>query len=171
MQTAAGQQRKKGVAQVSSEIAGQLEQGAERRRSARKPARVIAVEAIGPLTVVAGIVWAIAQPYRIVFIYPEGKGLYDYLVQPPLLVVLVGNRVRLRRRARAREPTSKRPSRRPMIAPRPEIAHWLTASVLLFLGLVLLSEAIVGTEVFRRRGWRVVPVPGRARSSAASCSG
>ncbi len=75
---------------MSSEIAGPLEQGAERRRSARKPARVIAVEAIGPLTVVVGIVWAIAQPYRIVFIYPEGKGLYDYLAQPPLLVVLVG---------------------------------------------------------------------------------
>jgi hypothetical protein len=38
--------------------------------------------------------------------------------------------------------------------PRPEIAHWLTASVLLFLGLLLLSEAIVGTETFRRRAWR-----------------
>jgi hypothetical protein len=75
---------------VSSEIAGQLEQGAERRRSARKPARVIAVEAIAPLTVVAGIVWAIAQPYRIAFIYRDGKGLYDYLAQPPILVVLVG---------------------------------------------------------------------------------
>jgi hypothetical protein len=41
-----------------------------------------------------------------------------------------------------------------MTAPRPEIAHWLTATVLLFLGLVLLSEAAVGTEVFRRRWWR-----------------
>jgi hypothetical protein len=39
-------------------------------------------------------------------------------------------------------------------APRPEIAHWLTAGVVLFLGLVLLSEAIVGTDVFRRRPWR-----------------
>ena len=75
---------------MSSEIAGQLEQSAERRRSVRKPARVLAVEAIAPLTVVAGIVWAIAQPYRIAFLYPEGKGLYDYLAQPPLLVVLVG---------------------------------------------------------------------------------
>jgi len=88
LQTAVGIE--KGVAQVSSEIVGQLEHSAKRRRSARKPARVIAVEAIAPLTVVAGIVWAIAQPYRIVFIYPEGKGLYDYLAQPPLLVVLVG---------------------------------------------------------------------------------
>jgi hypothetical protein len=75
---------------MSSEIAGQLEQSAERRRSARKPARVIGVEAIAPLTVVAGVVWAIVQPYRIVFLYPEGKGIYDYLAQPPLLVVLVG---------------------------------------------------------------------------------
>jgi hypothetical protein len=41
-----------------------------------------------------------------------------------------------------------------MAAPRPEIAHWLTATVLLFLGLVLLSEAAVGTQVFRRRWWR-----------------
>lgn len=39
---------------------------------------------------VVGLVWAIAQPYRIAFLYPEGKGAYDFLVQPPLLVVLVG---------------------------------------------------------------------------------
>jgi hypothetical protein len=44
-------------------------------------------------------------------------------------------------------------------APRPEIAHWLTASVVLFLGLVLLSEALVGTEVFRRRAWRASLFP------------
>jgi hypothetical protein len=74
---------------MSSEIAGQLEESAE-PRTARTHARVIAVEAIGPLAVVAGIVWAIAQPYRIAFLYPEGKGVYDYLAQPPLLVVLVG---------------------------------------------------------------------------------
>ena len=56
----------------------------------RKPARVLAVEGIGPLTIVCGIVWAIAQPYRIAFIDRDGKGLYDYLAQGPLLVVLVG---------------------------------------------------------------------------------
>jgi hypothetical protein len=38
----------------------------------------------------AGLVWAIAQPYRIVFLEPEGKNVYDFLVQPPLLVGLVG---------------------------------------------------------------------------------
>lgn len=40
------------------------------------------------------------------------------------------------------------------MVPRPEIAHWLTGSVCLLLGLLLLSEAIVGTTVFRRRPWR-----------------
>jgi hypothetical protein len=52
--------------------------------------RVLAVLLIGPVTVVGGLVWAIAQPYRITFLDREGRGLYDYLVQPPLLVVLVG---------------------------------------------------------------------------------
>lgn len=75
---------------MSSEIAGPLEHTADRPRSERKHARVLAVEAIAPLTVVVGVVWAIAQPYRITFLYPEGKGLYDFLAQPPLLVVLVG---------------------------------------------------------------------------------
>jgi hypothetical protein len=40
------------------------------------------------------------------------------------------------------------------MVPRPEIAHWLTASFCLLLGLLLLSEAIVGQPVFRRRAWR-----------------
>ncbi len=75
---------------MSSEIAGPLERHAERRRSVRKPARVLAVEAISPLTIMSGIVWAIAQPYRIAFLDRDGKGLYDYLAQGPLLVVLVG---------------------------------------------------------------------------------
>jgi hypothetical protein len=35
-------------------------------------------------------VWAIFQPYRLVFFDHAGKGFYDYLVQPPLLVIGVG---------------------------------------------------------------------------------
>jgi hypothetical protein len=52
--------------------------------------RVLAIQLIGPSTMVAGLVWAVVQPYRLAFLYPEGKGAYDYLVQPPLLVVVVG---------------------------------------------------------------------------------
>ena len=65
-------------------------QTAEEPRVARRSFRVLVVEALGPLTVLGGIVWALAQPYRVTFFYPESKGLWDWLVQPPLLVVLVG---------------------------------------------------------------------------------
>jgi hypothetical protein len=40
------------------------------------------------------------------------------------------------------------------VLPRAESAHWVAAAVALLLGLVLISEAIVGPEVFRRRAWR-----------------
>ena len=61
-----------------------------RRRARRGSVRGLAIQLIGPLTILAGIVWAVAQPYRIVFLEPEGKGVYDFLFQPPLLVVAVG---------------------------------------------------------------------------------
>jgi len=48
------------------------------------------VKLIGPLTILAGLVWAVVQPYRIAFLHPHGKNIYDFLAQPPLLVVLVG---------------------------------------------------------------------------------
>jgi hypothetical protein len=51
---------------------------------------MLAIESIGPLTMLGGAVWAIAQPYRIAFLDREGKGLYDFLIQPPLLVIAVG---------------------------------------------------------------------------------
>jgi hypothetical protein len=40
------------------------------------------------------------------------------------------------------------------MVPRAEIAHWLAGSAVLLLGLILLSEVIVGSEVFNRRRWR-----------------
>jgi hypothetical protein len=43
--------------------------------------------------------------------------------------------------------------------PKAESAHWLAASVALLIGLLLLSEAIVGTEVFARRRWRAYLFP------------
>jgi hypothetical protein len=62
----------------------------ETRRTARRPWRSLVIQLLGPLTVLAGLVWAVAQPYRIVFFDRAGKGLYDYVLQPPLLVVVVG---------------------------------------------------------------------------------
>jgi len=70
---------------MDTEFVGTLEE-----RTARRPLRVLAIEAIGPLTMLAGTIWAIAQPYRLPIFHPHDKGFYDWLVQPPLLVVAVG---------------------------------------------------------------------------------
>jgi hypothetical protein len=70
---------------MDSELLGTLEE-----RVARRTLRMAAIEAIGPLTMLAGVIWAIAQPYRLAILHPHGKGFYDWLVEPPLLVVLVG---------------------------------------------------------------------------------
>ena len=76
---------------MSSEVAGGIPERADGRAYARRRApRILAIQLLGPLTIVAGLVWAVVQPYRIAFLHPHGKGLYDFLAQPPLLVVLVG---------------------------------------------------------------------------------
>ena len=48
------------------------------------------MQLLGPLTVVGGLVWAVAQPYRIVLLDRERHGLYDYVFQAPLLAMAVG---------------------------------------------------------------------------------
>jgi hypothetical protein len=48
------------------------------------------------------------------------------------------------------------------VQPPPEHVHWLFATGFLILGLCLLAEAIVGTEVWRRRAWRAYLWPGVA---------
>jgi len=40
------------------------------------------------------------------------------------------------------------------VMPPPEVVHWMFATGFVFLGLCLLSETIVGREVWRRRSWR-----------------
>ena len=73
-----------------NELVTSRAKSAGRPRSARQTFRAVAIEALGPLTILGGIVWALAQPYRVTFFYPDGKGFWDWAVQPPLLVVLVG---------------------------------------------------------------------------------
>jgi hypothetical protein len=72
--------------EVATSIASEELAQAVRRRSGR----ALAVQLLGPLTVVGGMVWAVAQPYRIVLLDREGRGLYDYLFQAPLLAIAVG---------------------------------------------------------------------------------
>jgi hypothetical protein len=51
--------------------------------------------------------------------------------------------------------------------PRAETAHWLFAAGFLFFGLVLLAEAVVGPEIFRRRLWRACLWPSLALLAGA----
>ena len=63
---------------------------ATRIPSARRATRTRAVLAAGPLTVLAGLVWAVAQPYRVTLLHPRGQGFWFLAVEPPLLVMLAG---------------------------------------------------------------------------------
>jgi hypothetical protein len=56
----------------------------------RRPPRALAVLSLGPATAVAGVVWALFQPYRVTLLDPAGEGFWRLFVEPPLLVVLVG---------------------------------------------------------------------------------
>ena len=69
---------------MNAELVSELE--VPLRRSAR--ARV--VQTLGPLTIVAGIVWALLQPYRVTLLHPGGESFWWLAVEPPLLVVAVG---------------------------------------------------------------------------------
>ena len=52
--------------------------------------RHTAVSALGPLTALAGLIWALIQPYRITLLDPDGHSFWYLVVQPPLLVMLAG---------------------------------------------------------------------------------
>jgi hypothetical protein len=69
---------------VNAELVTEFEAPKQRTAQARL------VSALGPVTVLAGIVWAIVQPYRITLLHPRGEGFWWLFVQPPLLVILVG---------------------------------------------------------------------------------
>ena len=58
------------------------------RAYANTRARVITL--LGPSTVVAGIIWAIVQPYRLTLLHPHGQGFWWLAIEPPLLVAFAG---------------------------------------------------------------------------------
>jgi hypothetical protein len=61
-----------------------------RRRVATVAVRARVVLALGPLTMLAGAGWALAQPYRITLLHPFGQGFWWLVAEPPLYVVLFG---------------------------------------------------------------------------------
>jgi ABC-type amino acid transport system permease subunit len=69
---------------VNAELVSELEVPVQRT------ARVRIVAALGPLTALAGLIWAILQPDRITLLHPRGQGFWWLFVEPPLLVISVG---------------------------------------------------------------------------------
>jgi hypothetical protein len=59
-------------------------------RPSRRSLRATAINLIGPLTMLAGVVWAFLQPYRLTLLHPHGQGFWWLFSEPPLYVVLVG---------------------------------------------------------------------------------
>jgi hypothetical protein len=62
----------------------------ELKARAHRTARARIVSALGPTTALAGIVWALVQPYRLTLLHPRGETFWFLFVEPPLLVIAVG---------------------------------------------------------------------------------
>ena len=69
---------------MNAELVSELEVPRHRTGRAR------AVSVLGPATALAGLVWAVVQPYRLTLLHPHGQGFWWLFVEPPLLVILVG---------------------------------------------------------------------------------
>jgi hypothetical protein len=69
---------------VNAELVSELEVPRQRTASARL------LLLLGPLTALAGAIWAIVQPYRVTLLHPHGVGFWWLFVEPPLLVIAVG---------------------------------------------------------------------------------
>jgi hypothetical protein len=52
--------------------------------------RLRLLASLGPLAALAGVAWAIVQPYRVTLLHPYGQGFWWLFVEPPLLIVLAG---------------------------------------------------------------------------------
>jgi len=79
---------------MSADIAHELHERKEGELG-RRALRMRIVTGIGPVTVLAGVVWALVQPWRLTLLHPHGQGFWWLLAEPPLYVVLVGLLFRL----------------------------------------------------------------------------
>jgi hypothetical protein len=69
---------------VNAELVTELE------ARAHLTARARIVSTLGPVTALAGIAWALVQPYRITLLHPHGEPFWFLVIEPPLLVIAVG---------------------------------------------------------------------------------
>jgi len=58
--------------------------------TAYRSRRAGAIALLGPVTVVAGVCWAVIQPYRLTLLHPYHQGFWWLAIEPPLLVAAAG---------------------------------------------------------------------------------
>jgi hypothetical protein len=62
----------------------------ERTFGVPRTARALTVWTVGPLTMLAGILWAVIQPWRLTLLHPRGQSFWWLFAEAPLFVVVVG---------------------------------------------------------------------------------
>ena len=65
-------------------------QVAAARAESRRTLRSVAINLIGPTTMLGGVLWSFLQPYRLTILHPQGQGFWWLIAEPPLYVILVG---------------------------------------------------------------------------------
>jgi len=78
---------------MSADLAHELKAKTEERTTTRTRVRVVL--AIGPVVALAGLAWALVQPWRLTLLHPHGQGLWWLLAEPPVYAALVGILFRL----------------------------------------------------------------------------
>jgi len=77
---------------VSADFAHELKRhdGDEAEAARSRTLRARIVLALGPATMLGGVVWAVVQPWRLTLLHPHGQGAWWLVVEPPLYVIIVG---------------------------------------------------------------------------------
>jgi hypothetical protein len=74
---------------MSANVAHDLH-GTEETTVATRSTRARVILALGPATVLAGVLWALAQPWRLTLLHPHHQGFWWLVSEPPIFVVAVG---------------------------------------------------------------------------------
>jgi hypothetical protein len=81
---------------VSADIAHDLQRKTKTQATVAPLAlRARLVLVLGPATALGGVIWAVAQPWRLTLLHPYGQGVMWLLAEPPLYAVIVGLLFRL----------------------------------------------------------------------------